>query len=99
MTYAGFCSILIAMAQDLIPPNRPSTIADRVREKRAAERKSGVESADATPIQTISTSTQVRARLNFLPNDSMLSEMVDQALMALSRGVRWARGSIVNLIV
>ena len=99
MTLTVFWCILIAMAQDLIPPNRPSSIADRVREKRAAERKSGVESADATPIGQVSTSTQVRARLNFLPNDSMLSELVDQALMALSRGVRWARGSIVNLIV
>ena len=88
-----------AMAQDLIPGNRPTTIADRVREKRAAERKNKVESTEATPIQQISTTSQVRARLNFMPNDSVLSDMIDQALMALSRGVRWARGSIINLIV
>ena len=88
-----------AMAQDLIPGNRPTTIADRVREKRAAERKNKVESTKATPIQQISTTSQVRARLNFMPNDSVLSDMIDQALMALSRGVRWARGSIINLIV
>ena len=87
------------MAQDLIPGNRPTTIADRVREKRAAERKNKVESTEATPIQQISTTSQVRARLNFMPNDSVLSDMIDQALMALSRGVRWARGSIINLIV
>ena len=88
------------MAQDLIPGNRPSSVADRVREKRAAERKQAVQNAEPLTGNTVTTtSSQIRARLNFLPNDSMLSDMIDQALMALSRGVRWARGSIINLVV
>jgi hypothetical protein len=88
------------MAQDLIPGNRPMTVADRVREKRAAERKQQVQNAEPITLNAVtSTTTQVRARLNFLPDDTLLSNLVDQALTALSRGVRWARGSIINLVV
>lgn len=86
------------MSQELIT-NRPS-VADRVRAKREAERKQKVSAAEPITVnQAVTTSTGVRARLNFLPDDSMLAELVGQALTALSRGVRWARGSIVNLIV
>ena len=40
-----------------------------------------------------------RARLNYLPEDSELSGMIDRALGAMSRGIHWVRGSIVNLLV
>ncbi len=40
-----------------------------------------------------------KARLNFIPDDLALTELVNGALSALSRGVRWARGSILNLLV
>ncbi len=86
------------MSQELIT-NRPS-VADRVRQKRAAERKEQVEGAEPITINAVtSTTTQHRARLNFMPDDSALANLVGQALSALSKGIRWARGSIVNLIV
>ena len=74
-----------------------SRAAERIRKQREAERAQPT--GEATPINTpLKTTTQVRARLNFIPDDMMLKSLVDQALSALSRGVRWARGSIVNII-
>ncbi|MES2984967.1 MAG: hypothetical protein V4735_07265 [Pseudomonadota bacterium] len=86
------------MADDLISGNTLLRAAERVRAKRAAEQAGGV-AAPITITQVKSTSAQVRARLNFIPNSDTLSSMIDNALGALSRGVRWARGSIVNLLV
>ncbi len=85
------------MADDLIPSNSLIRAAERVRKARAA----GLVEAPVQPekITVITTTGKVRARLNFLPNNDMLKEMVGQALTALSRGVRWARGSIINLVV
>lgn len=40
-----------------------------------------------------------RALLNYLPNDSELVRMIDNALTALSKGIRWDRGAILNLLV
>lgn len=40
-----------------------------------------------------------KAPLNFIPDTDMLSGMISNAMQALSRGVRWARGSILNLLV
>ncbi len=40
-----------------------------------------------------------KALLNYLPDDGELQRMVDGALTALSRGLRWDRGSILNLLV
>lgn len=40
-----------------------------------------------------------RALLNYLPDDSELARMIDGALTALSKGLRWDRGAIVNLLV
>jgi hypothetical protein len=45
------------------------------------------------------TTSQVRARLNYEPDSETLSGLIGNALAALSRGVRWARGSILNLLV
>lgn len=71
--------------------------AERVRKQREAERAQAT--GEATPIAApVKTTTQVRARLNFIPDDTTLKNLVDQALTALSRGVRWARGSIINII-
>ena len=82
------------MADDLIKGNSLLRAADRVRAKREAERVApGVET------EVITTTAQVRARLNSMPNNETLQGLIHQALNALSRGVRWARGSIVNLIV
>lgn len=40
-----------------------------------------------------------RALLNYLPSDSELGRMIDNALTALSKGLRWDRGAILNLLV
>lgn len=40
-----------------------------------------------------------RARLNFIPDDDTLFGMVNRALEAVSRGLTWNRGSILNLLV
>lgn len=40
-----------------------------------------------------------RARLNVIPQPDELSRLIDKALNALSRGVYWDRGSIVNILL
>ncbi len=40
-----------------------------------------------------------KAILNFIPDSDGLTRMIGNAMHALSRGVRWARGSILNLLV
>lgn len=71
--------------------------AERVRAKRELERAGIVTTDEALP--PIKTSTQVRAQLNEIPDTDTLMGRISNALTALSRGVRWARGSILNLLV
>lgn len=85
------------MANNLIPNNSLARAAERVRAKREAERTGVI--IEATPLQAPRTTTQVRARLNHEPDSETLGGLIGNALAALSRGVRWARGSIVNLLV
>jgi hypothetical protein len=85
------------MANDLIPNNSLLRAAERVRAKREAERAGNT--PDATPLLSPRTTSQVRARLNYEPDSETLSGLIGNALAALSRGVRWARGSILNLLV
>lgn len=40
-----------------------------------------------------------RASLNFIPSPDELSRLIDRALTALSQGVYWDRGSIVNIVL
>lgn len=48
----------------------------------------------------ITTSKRVgRAILNYFPEEAELSALIDRALTALSRGVYWDRGSILNVLV
>lgn len=85
---------------DLISNSTRSSVADRVRAKREAERKQQVQNAEPITINApVTTTSQQRARLNYEPDNSTLAGLINQALTALSRGVRWARGSIINLIV
>ncbi len=85
------------MANDLIPNNSIARAEERVRAKREADRSGAI--TEATPLITPRTTTQVRARLNHEPDSETLGGLISNALAALSRGVRWARGSIVNLLV
>lgn len=71
--------------------------AERVRAAREAERTE--KPAEATALEPQRTSAQVRARLNHIPDDEALGGLISNALAAISRGVRWARGSILNLLV
>lgn len=85
------------MANEMIPNNSLARAAERVRAKREAERAGVV--VEATPLVAPRTTTQVRARLNVEPDNETLGGLIGNALAALSRGVRWARGSIINLLV
>lgn len=40
-----------------------------------------------------------RAHVNFIPSPESLKTMITGAVDALKRGVRWDRGSILNLLV
>ena len=88
------------MANEIRNQSPAMRAAERVRAKREAERAQRTNepiTLGAPPIT--GTTSKVRARLNFMPDDSALASLIDQALSALSRGVRWARGSIINLVV
>lgn len=80
------------MANEIIPPNSPFTRA--VERARAARRTQGT--ADTEEAQP---RTSPRARLNFIPDDTLLGAMIDRALASLSRGIVWTRGAILNLLV
>jgi hypothetical protein len=85
------------MTNDLIPSHPLLRAAEKVRAQRAAERAQAVE--EPTSLKPVKTTTQVRATLNYIPDEQSLGAMIGNALTALSRGIRWARGSIVNLLV
>lgn len=40
-----------------------------------------------------------RARVNFIPDMQLLQEMVEDALTALSKGIYWDRGAIVDIVL
>lgn len=44
-------------------------------------------------------SSAFRAIANYFPEDDELKDMIQNALIALRRGIYWDRGSIVNLQV
>lgn len=71
--------------------------AERVRAMREAERTGRV--VEGEVLSPVKTTSQVRARLNDIPDHETLIGRINNALTALSRGVRWARGSILNLLV
>lgn len=79
------------MANDLIPP--PDRFANAVARARAARAP-----AAAAPAQG-SKEKPPRARLNVFPDDVTIADMVGRALGSLKRGIVWARGAIVNLVV
>jgi len=83
------------MANEIIPPNSPFTRA--VERAKAAKRASPADRLDEA--EETRPRSSPRAKLNFFPDNSILGEMVDRALAALSRGVTWTRGAIVNLLV
>ncbi len=70
---------------------------ERVKKTREAERVGRV--VEGEVLEPVKTSSAIRARLNVIPDESTLAAKINQALSALARGVRWARGSILNLLV
>ncbi|MCH2547647.1 MAG: hypothetical protein MK052_08575 [Alphaproteobacteria bacterium] len=40
-----------------------------------------------------------RAQRNYIPTPDALKNMIDRALEALSKGVYWDRGSIINIVL
>ncbi len=76
-------------------PIKPQSAFERAAAQVQAQRQL----PPAKPAETKRTSAQLRAYLNHIPDEDALDGMIHKALAALSRGVRWARGSIINLIV
>ena len=67
-------------------------------EKAIAVRKAAAKEA-LPPIEKVQNRNTPKAALNYIPDSDSLTGLIDKALTALSRGVRWARGSILNLLV
>jgi hypothetical protein len=40
-----------------------------------------------------------KAQRNYIPSPDVLKNMIDRALEALSNGVYWDRGSIINIVL
>lgn len=81
------------MANEPVSGNSFQRAAQHVQASRATQR------AQAVAAIQPKTSAAKRARLNVMPDEDTLYGLIDQALSALARGIRWARGSIVNLLV
>jgi hypothetical protein len=74
-----------------INPNRinvPSGNAGRAEERRRQSTQTG---ESYTPPS--------RAHVNYIPGPDSLSTLISSAVEALRRGIRWDRGSILNLLV
>jgi hypothetical protein len=82
------------MNDNNISSNNFQRAAERVRAKREAD--GARRATDSIIIAPVKTTSQVRARLNVMPDSDSLQVILGHALAALSRGVR---GSIVNLLV
>ena len=76
---------LIKLATNRIPAKTPTApIAKPVKEDPTERRKHY---------------TKRRARLNIIPDSEELSRLIDRALTALSKGIYWDRGSIINIVL
>ena len=93
-----FCYSTLMSNAPISNNNALARAAERVRAAREAER-AGAVVAPTPAIEPQKTTAKVRARLNHIPDDETLGGMIGNALAALARGVRWARGSILNLLV
>lgn len=82
------------MANDLIKLNNPFLQA-----AEQLKRTGKITRAEITVEAPAPTRRSQRARLNFIPDNDTLAAMIDRGLEALSRGLRWDRGSILNLVV
>ena len=78
------------MANDILPPSNPFA---RAIARAQAQRGVSATTEVMPPLKS------PRARLNVFPDDAALASLIDRALSALSRGVVWARGAIVNVVV
>lgn len=73
-----------------INPHIPSTIARPQDAKRRNERTGEDLGSFRSPR---------RQEMNYIPSPDHLRSMVERALEALSKGVYWERGSIINLVL
>ena len=70
-----------------INPNRINTPANRPQVKRERSRDEKF------------TSAPKRVEENFIPEPESLATMIRSAVAALREGMRWDRGTILNLVV
>ena len=61
--------------------------------------RSGVGQRGTTAIERSEFSPPSRPQANFIPSPTVLKELIDRALEALSRGIYWDRGSIINILL
>lgn len=73
-----------------IPPSIPGAIARPQDTRRRNERTGEDLSSYRSPR---------RQEMNYIPSPDHLRSMVERALEALSKGVYWERGSIINLVL
>lgn len=88
------------MADNSIPPSdRFARAVARVQAKRVADGLAPLSGVATVTPPPATGSKSPRARLNSIPDDRTLGNLISEALAALSRGITWARGAIVNLVV
>ena len=77
---------------NLVPGFSPRSAATRTARSGVGQRKSSAaERAEFAP--------PPRPGANFIPSPAMLQELIGRALDALSRGIYWDRGSIINILL
>ncbi len=67
------------------------SVAPRGNTKRDRARVIDAQAETLTPPE--------RAFVNFIPSPESLATLIDSAIAALRKGVRWDRGTILNLLV
>ncbi len=82
-----------------LPDNFAANLQERaMRAKNTRATDVAIAPAKPEVVRGVS-NTKARPTRNLLPNMDELSDWIDKATHALSRGVVWERGSILNVLV
>ena len=77
----------------VIPPKIQGRITTQGRTRTGTEQKA-TETTDRSYFYP-----PPKPNENFVPAESVIKELVSRALAAISRGIYWDRGSIVNIVL
>ena len=78
----------IAVNTGTVTPSKPKAVAEQRKSEKADK-----------PEERRNHYRRQRAILNFIPEPEQLENLIQRALQALSRGIYWDRGSIINIIL